>query len=129
MPSAESELFDRVLNELSPSGLLLESDAELLNVAGFIAGEPVRGSWWGHPKSHTIFRIHSESVHTATGAHEKVVESWDSWIERSGLTRSKLTADQAKNLLEETAVSLGGDRAAHSLPWLIRESASQVNSK
>ena len=22
-----------------------------------IAGEPVRGSWWSHPKSHTIFRV------------------------------------------------------------------------
>jgi len=22
-----------------------------------IAGEPIKGSWWGHPKSHRIFAI------------------------------------------------------------------------
>ena len=22
-----------------------------------IAGEPIKGSWWGHPKSHQIFRV------------------------------------------------------------------------
>jgi hypothetical protein len=26
------------------------------SLAEAIAGEPIRGSWWGHPKSHEIFR-------------------------------------------------------------------------
>ena len=27
------------------------------SLAGAIAGSPIRGSWWGHPKGHEIFRI------------------------------------------------------------------------
>jgi len=26
-------------------------------VAGLVAGGPVRGSWWGHPKGRQIFRV------------------------------------------------------------------------
>lgn len=27
------------------------------NLAEAIAGEPIRGSWWGHPKGHEIFHV------------------------------------------------------------------------
>jgi hypothetical protein len=37
-------------------GMLLESArGPLPNVAEMVAGEPIRGSWWGHPASHAIF--------------------------------------------------------------------------
>lgn len=37
-------------------GMLLESArGPLPNVAELIVGEPIRGSWWGHPRSHEIF--------------------------------------------------------------------------
>ena len=29
-------------------------------LADFIAGEPIKGSWWAHPKSHEIFAIFQE---------------------------------------------------------------------
>ena len=36
--------------------MLLESArGPLPNVAELVAGEPIRGSWWGHPRSHAIF--------------------------------------------------------------------------
>ena len=35
--------------------MLLASDATLPSVATLVAGGPVRGSWWAHPKSHAIF--------------------------------------------------------------------------
>jgi hypothetical protein len=36
--------------------MLLESArGPLPNVAEMVAGEPIRGSWWGHPASHAIF--------------------------------------------------------------------------
>ncbi|MBI3698253.1 MAG: hypothetical protein HY238_25875 [Acidobacteria bacterium] len=41
---------------LSELGLLLESDPKLPSVASLAAGQPVRGSWWGHPQGHAIFR-------------------------------------------------------------------------
>lgn len=44
-----------LVNTLQDHGLLLASDATLPSVATIVAGEPVRGSWWAHPKSHAIF--------------------------------------------------------------------------
>jgi len=37
-------------------GMLLESArGPLPNVAEMVAGEPIRGSWWGHPAGHAIY--------------------------------------------------------------------------
>ena len=41
---------------LAEWGLLLLQDADLPSVASLVAGETVRGSWWGHPKGREIFR-------------------------------------------------------------------------
>ena len=46
-----------ILAELQRRGLLLQADARLPSVATQVAGEPVRGSWWGHPKGKEIFRM------------------------------------------------------------------------
>jgi hypothetical protein len=41
---------------LEAEGVLLESaKGPIPNVAELVAGEPIRGSWWGHPASHEIF--------------------------------------------------------------------------
>lgn len=45
-----------VLAALQKYGLLLLTDARLPSVAGLVAGEPIRGSWWAHRQSHSIFR-------------------------------------------------------------------------
>jgi hypothetical protein len=42
---------------LERQGLLLVTDPVLPSVAGIVAREPVRGSWWSHPKSHEIFSL------------------------------------------------------------------------
>ena len=47
--------LERVLEGLERYGLLLQADARLPSVATIVAGEPVRGSWWGHPRSHDIY--------------------------------------------------------------------------
>jgi hypothetical protein len=49
-----------VLAELKEHGLLLQTDANLPNVCALVAGAPVRGSWWAHPRSHEIFRVNCE---------------------------------------------------------------------
>ncbi len=47
--------FSRILKALDKNGILLQSDAVLPSVASLIAGEPVRGSWWSHPRAQLIF--------------------------------------------------------------------------
>jgi hypothetical protein len=45
-----------VMASLVEHGVLLESaKGPIANVAQMIAGEPIRGSWWGHPAGHDIY--------------------------------------------------------------------------
>ncbi len=42
-------------------GMLLESArGPIPNLATMIAGEPIKGSWWAHPKGHEIFNTINE---------------------------------------------------------------------
>ena len=42
-------------------GMLLQSArGPLPNVAELVAGEPIKGRWWGHPKGHEIFSVLAE---------------------------------------------------------------------
>ena len=39
-------------------GIVLQSaHGPLPNLAEYVAGEPIRGSWWGHPSGHAIFAV------------------------------------------------------------------------
>ncbi len=47
----------RVRSELEKHGLLLVTDSALPSVAGIVAGEPIKGSWWSHPKAQAIYAV------------------------------------------------------------------------
>jgi hypothetical protein len=47
--------FLRILGSLRKHGVLMETDSRLPSVAGLIAGEPIHGSWWAHPRAREIF--------------------------------------------------------------------------
>lgn len=53
---ARSVGMARVAEILEDTGLLLLSDNTLPSVATIVAGGPIRGSWWGHPKGGEIYR-------------------------------------------------------------------------
>jgi len=47
-----------VMAVLVEQGMLLESArGAISNVAELVAGGPIAGSWWSHPKSHAIFEV------------------------------------------------------------------------
>lgn len=46
----------KVWRALERDGLLLLADTRLPSVATLVAGSPVAGSWWGHPKGSAIWR-------------------------------------------------------------------------
>jgi hypothetical protein len=39
---------------LARHGLLMKADTKLPSVTAMVAGESVNGSWWAHPRAHTI---------------------------------------------------------------------------
>ncbi len=201
-----------VFRRLEKGGLLLLTDVDLPSVAGLVAGEPVRGSWWGHARGQEIFAVsekladhsdvtsvklvknkvtfvhrrlwpalvavgisradwqlerlsraalsflerveregpvrsdlvkhvkgvrgssrkvgelvrdlekrlllHSEPVHTESGAHAKSLESWGHWAARVDLGGTMTSAKEGKTVLETAARALcGHSSAAPRLPW------------
>lgn len=201
--------FRLVFVRLKATGLLLESDQKLPSVCALIAGEPLSGSWWSHPRAHRIFRVtaaladdpevlitklisgkvtfvhkslwpevvslgaardtwqtkrlstttrqlleiidtsgairtdsiawpkttstkpgqaarelesrllvHSEEIHTESGAHAKLLETWEHWTARTGFKRVGLPLDRAKQTLESRLASLNeAFGASGRLPW------------
>ncbi|MFI5404811.1 MAG: hypothetical protein ACHQYR_03690 [Candidatus Gagatemarchaeaceae archaeon] len=55
--SAKGLNYRAVLTELTKTGLILQSDPVLPNIAGIIAGERIAGSWWGHSRGHEIYGV------------------------------------------------------------------------
>ena len=68
----------QVMNFIRYHGVVLQSARGFEpSLAVRIAGEPIRGSWWGHPMGHEIFRliqnVHaSKAVLVCTLAHGKI---------------------------------------------------------
>ncbi len=50
----------RLLVAIEKDGLLMVQDRTFPNVVAILTGETLRGSWWGHPRCHEIFRGLSE---------------------------------------------------------------------
>lgn len=209
--------FQQVMEALERSGMLLAADNTLPSLTRLIAGGPIRGSWWGHPRGEAIFLageeladhpdvivtrliggkityvhrrlwpaliaaaaagetwqrkglsprarallrlvetrgrlrtdrltgaeggppgamgeaarelekrllVRSEQVHTESGAHAKMLESWESWARRVGLPRRKLKAAGGRRELEDAVGSLGGEGRA-LLPWQRRSGGTRV---
>lgn len=190
------------MSALEEHGLLLESDALLPSVASIVAGGPVKGSWWSHPKGRAIFAacgmlaehpdavitklvsgkvtwvhrrlwpallgaararepwqtrgltpkqrallrrvdrdggiradragasgrdaaelerrllVHSHSVHTETGAHQRMLETWERWARRSKLRCRRAGPARARAALEEAVAIMNEKTGARGrLPW------------
>ena len=73
----------RVLAELFEHGLLLEIDARLPNVCALVVGEPVRGSWWAHPRSYEIFRVNCALADHPDVLVAKLVSGKITYVHRS----------------------------------------------
>jgi hypothetical protein len=205
LPMSKAEEVMRVLDR---HGILLETDPKLPSVAALVAGSPISGSWWGHPRGHEIFRvseqladspdvvaakllsgkvtwvakrlwpalisigtareawqtqglstaavrlldileaegeartdtaewslgrkssgdavrelekrilIHSESVHTDTGSHTKLIRTWDRWTQNTGFKERKIAPQQAREQFEDIVDRLNVEFKANArLPW------------
>jgi hypothetical protein len=54
---ARDPALPRVRQALRRTGLLPFTDPESPSLVSLVAGAPVRGSWWGHPAGHAIYRV------------------------------------------------------------------------
>lgn len=77
-------------------------------------GEPIRAV--GAPVKELEGRllVTTQEIHTESGRHEMVLESWQTWSERVSCNPMDSVAD-ARKVLEDAAVRLGAPMT--SLPW------------
>lgn len=62
--------------------------------------------------------INGAQIHTASGAHAKVLETWPHWAGRVGFKNSTIPVARAKKRLEERMLKLNQEFGASArLPW------------
>ena len=71
-----------VLDALDDHGLLLMTDSALPSVASLVSGEPITGSWWGHPRGRDIFAVVCEMADHADVLIAKLVSGKVTFIHR-----------------------------------------------
>ncbi len=63
--------------------------------------------------------IHAGQFHTETGAHAKLLESWEAWAKRVGFKVKRISTDEAKKKMEERVRKLNEQFEAKArLPWV-----------
>ena len=64
--------------------------------------------------------IHAEQIHTESGAHAKMLETWDHWSKRTGFVGPAIQADKAKRNLEERLRKVNDEfDGTAKLPWSV----------
>jgi hypothetical protein len=81
MSSTETDAA-AALTEIERWGLILLQDPRLPSLAGLIAGEPIRGSWWGHAAGNRIFEAAGILDDHADVATFKLVEKKVCFVHR-----------------------------------------------
>jgi hypothetical protein len=74
--------IDAVTIALKTHGLLLKQDKQVPSVVSIITGESLRGSWWGHPQSHSIFSVLSALEDDPEVALTKLINRKDTFVHR-----------------------------------------------
>jgi hypothetical protein len=60
--------------------------------------------------------LHSQQVHTTSGAHAKMLETWNAWAKRVGFKVRAKDAAAARVYLEQRVLSIENGNSA-TLPW------------
>lgn len=62
--------------------------------------------------------IHADQIHTASGAHAKVLETWEYWAKRTGFAVSPVQLHEARGNMEERLRKLNDKfQGTARLPW------------
>lgn len=74
--------LDTLVAALDTHGLLLLQDKTLPSVVGLLAGAPVRGSWWAHPKAHQMFACLTQLHHRRDATAVYLVDGKVTFVHR-----------------------------------------------
>ena len=62
--------------------------------------------------------LHANQIHTESGAHTKVIETWPAWAERAGFRASAKSPAAARSFLEQRLAEMNKEFGGNGkLPW------------
>lgn len=73
----------RLVREVEARGLLLAHDRDLPSVTALVAGAPVAGSWWSHPRAREIYAALSRLEETPSLLLVKLVNGKETFVHRA----------------------------------------------
>src|SRR5260370_36128034 len=80
MSTDSAATFQQILDLLKRYGLLLVSDPHLPSVVSLVAGEPVRRSWWGHPRGKEMYAVLNQLAAREEGLMSKLVSGKETYV-------------------------------------------------
>jgi hypothetical protein len=111
---------DWQLKKLSPAAKLL---LKTLDECGTVKTTELGRSFGSKPgdtarELERRLLVHAEQVHTESGAHAKILESWDSWAMRVGYRARAKSPDAARLFIEQRVAQLQRrPTGKNALPW------------
>ena len=127
MKAEDSADLRRALEELQALGILLHSDATLPSVSSLVAGEPVRGSWWSHPRANDIYEVVEGLDHHPGVIVAKLVSGKNTYVHRRlwsaiiaiGVAREPWQLEGLSSMAERLlkAVTEQGELRTDEIPW------------
>ena len=104
-----SPVAKRLLKELDAQGWLQTN--KLGKEFGPKPGDTVR-------ELESRLLLHANQIHTESGAHAKVIETWDTWADRAGFRARATSPAAARRFLEQRLVEVHENFGGSSkLPW------------
>jgi hypothetical protein len=124
---------DEALRFVRERGVVLAAGKGAVpRLAEVIAGEPIRGSWWAHPKSHAIFKVFRELGESPDILICRLVGGKVTFVHRrlwAALVRlaDHFSRDRLAQVRQEHTPS--GHHVSHAVPfprWVPREVLDQA---
>jgi hypothetical protein len=72
----------RAIGHLAEYGFVLDSDPRLPSWPAMVVDEPIKGSWWSHPKAHLIFQIGARFIDHPDVLHVVLVSGKGTCVHR-----------------------------------------------
>jgi len=135
--------YRRVKKAIDKYGVLLLTDKHLPSLVTLVANEPIKGSWWGHPKGNLIYNLAGDfeeredvlAVKFISGKITYIGKKYWDHLYSIGTSHDdwqlKKTSVQAKNLLKKVneAATLRADEVPRKTTSEIGKLAKELEKK
>ena len=82
MDDISAIVVDDVADYLGRLGVLLETDRAFPSITGIMVREPIKGSWWSHPRANDIYTMSQRLIHHPDTIFLKLLSGKTTYVHR-----------------------------------------------